>query len=241
MLLNETRTLTTSVSQQQQQQSKMNPSFKRSRDQAAMRIRSRYLHRLGVCDSSSASSSASLDDSFSVTSTDLSIGSPERKHMRRRSRSNEIEFLSLKGSEPSVPSKSNHKAKSPSVSFEDFVVVHPIPNIDAYTEEMKSAIWTNSEQMEQEVMRNYLEFASEGMNWQDTLEEEDFFEYNNELIHPVHILNRHCSLQQNFLLGMRARQACQWMLLFDNEHTHEASFMASYYTFTSMIQTIGVL
>ena len=95
------------------------------------------------------------------------------------------------------------------VSFENFVVVHRIPNLDAYSEDMKNAIWTSSEEMETEVMRNCLEFASEGMNWQDTLEEDMFLEYNNELVHPVHIMNRHCSLQQNFLMGMRARQTSQ--------------------------------
>lgn len=229
MLLKEQRLTTSPSISQPQNQTKMtsnNNNSNRNRDQAAMRIRSRYLHRLGVGSDScntSISSSVSSCDSFSVASTvDTTIsGSPKRKHVRRRSRPDEIEFQPLKGCQEASKSRrrpENSKkmpihrknSKSTSVSFENFVVVHPIPNLDAYSEEMKRQIWTNSQEMESEVMRNYLEFVSEGMNWQDTLEEEDFFEYNNELVHPVHILNRHCSLQQNFLMGMvRARQACQ--------------------------------
>lgn len=194
-----------------------------------MRIRSRYLHRLGVVDLSTGtvSSSSASCDSFSVgTTTSLetlqSKGSPKRKHARRRSRPDEIQFQPLKGCDgedenqssssfhPSRKPRSQSESSTPtSVSFENFVVVHPIPNRDAYSEDMKEAIWTNPEEMQDQMMRNYAEFASEGMMWQNTLEEEDFFVYNNELVHPVHIMNRHCSLQQDFLTQMRARQACQ--------------------------------
>ncbi|CAJ1938691.1 unnamed protein product [Cylindrotheca closterium] len=222
MLLNETRPTMATLSSPSRPRMM---SFKRSNDQASRRIRSRYLHKLGVVDSSSSGSgSMSCDDEFSVETTASmdtlqTKGSPERKHVRRTSRPDEIQFEALKGSDGedendlSGPhmlrtlSLASETSTSSSVSFEQYVVVHPIPNLDAYSEDMKQAIWTNQEEAEIEVMRNYLEFASEGMQWQNTLEEEDFFEYNNELVHPVHIMNRHCSLKQNFLMGMSARRA----------------------------------
>ncbi|CAJ1938689.1 unnamed protein product [Cylindrotheca closterium] len=228
MLLNKTAGPTTVTESSPAPRTRL-MSFKRSNDQASKRIRSRYLHKLGVVDSSSSTSADSTsfsDETCSIgttiDTTQSSKGSPKQRQLRRLGgRPVEIQFQPLKGSDGedenhgpsafaplqrqrSLSLSENSTSTATSVSFDNYVVVHPIPSRNAYSEDMKQAIWTNAKEEEESMQRNYLEFASEGMIWQNTLEEEDFFVYNNELVHPVHIMSQHCSVNASFLMGMSA-------------------------------------
>ena len=91
------------------------------------------------------------------------------------------------------------------MSFESSVSVVTIPNKESYSERTKSSIWTQSWELEELAARNILEFQSEGWDYRKAIEEQDFVLYQDQLIHPVHVM-RQCNLQRQFMMIMSGQR-----------------------------------
>lgn len=95
--------------------------------------------------------------------------------------------------------------KGRSVSFDDSVAIRLIPSLSHLSMDIRKEIWGSKEEMRFNVQRNAAEFAFEGWNWQQVVEDHDMIRgRNGELIHPAHMLHiRALTVQQKFL-AMRA-------------------------------------
>ena len=166
----------------------------------SMRIRSRYLRRLGVVSDSPTTRTPKRTNirrrpSWSSTSTTESL----------RDDSDLSDDLSSMGTIQSPPSHGVDKKKS-SVQFENTIIVHQIPSCREYSDRLKQLLYIQPLEMQQMAERNYIEFLSEGWNWQQVLEEDQFFHHQDELIHPVH--HPGCfNLQSQFCMILKAQQA----------------------------------
>ena len=79
--------------------------------------------------------------------------------------------------------------KSTKIAFQDEVEVLPIPTRYEYSERIKSRIWSNRHELQENAERNALEFASEGWDWKKVKEDDHMFicSQSGELVHPVHL------------------------------------------------------
>lgn len=73
--------------------------------------------------------------------------------------------------------------------FNEEVQVCLIPKKEEYSSRIRSHLWTNAEELAINAHRNSVEFASEGWDWRNVMEDENMYRClsTNELIHPVHI------------------------------------------------------
>jgi hypothetical protein len=158
------------------------------------RIRSRYLHRLGL------------------TKPKVATMVPPANIYSRKQHT--IEVLkndrgkcddSINVNSPPLHRASSPVHAKPTVSFLSSVVVHTIPNRKEYSKRVKKTIWMQPNELEESAIRNGIEFAAEGRDWRLATEEQDFICYQNELVHPVHV-TRQCTVQRQFLMIMSAQQ-----------------------------------
>ena len=154
------------------------------------RIRCRYLHRLGVGSPKIAPTTTSLDP-LKINKGNASVEVLKKDHGQSD------ESLSLRS--PPL------HAKASSVSFETSVKVHSIPSRKDYSNRVKKSLWMQPRELEESAARNYFEFQSEGWDWRRATEEQDFVRYENQLVHPAHVM-RQCNLQRQFLMIMSAQQ-----------------------------------
>lgn len=75
------------------------------------------------------------------------------------------------------------------VILDSEVTVMPIPMRSEYSDRVKKRIWTSASELYQNAVRNTVEFASEGWNWRNVIEDECMLHNSasGELIHPVHL------------------------------------------------------
>jgi len=152
-------------------------------------IRSRLLHRLGFAHKKPRDGPAS--NSF------------ERSPVIRKDRTNafqdvlkddygkhdnllEAKSNSSMRSLSTSPGGLNRSRSSRSVSFDASVQVHLIPSHSDYSERVRPTLWPSGKEMQQDVVRNCVEFAAEGWDW--TQCNEKMILYRGEPIHPVHFV-----------------------------------------------------
>lgn len=75
------------------------------------------------------------------------------------------------------------------VHFNDHVQVALIPTRQEYSSRIRRFLWDTPVHMQQQIVRNTLEFTADGWDWQTSLEETEhyFNPHSNEYIHPVHL------------------------------------------------------
>eukprot|EP00978_Attheya_sp_CCMP212_P006523 scaffold15048_cov55-Attheya_sp.AAC.1 len=107
-------------------------------------------------------------------------------------------------SSPSSQQQGNRRT----VSFEESVSVLAIPKHDAYSDRIKSSLWTPKYERQANESRNAIEFASENWDWRRVAEDQDMLICieTGELIHPVHYI-RYVESQRFSALQHRQRDA----------------------------------
>jgi hypothetical protein len=181
-----------------------------------MQIRSRLLNRLGIYDSgASSNSSSSAPQPMTAAqqrrvriSRGMGVGytmftSPPDGSATRSPLGNVMPFTEeLKTSESSKSprnsppqSKSNTKkddasnnaSKTTRIAFQEEVEVMTIPTRHEYSDRIKSRIWSNRHELQENAERNAVEFASEGWNWRTVTEDEGMYicSASGELVHPA--------------------------------------------------------
>lgn len=66
-------------------------------------------------------------------------------------------------------------SKSTRIMFQDEVEVMPIPTRHEYSDRIKSRIWSNRHELQENAERNAVEFATEGWNWRTVTEDEGMY------------------------------------------------------------------
>jgi hypothetical protein len=84
-----------------------------------------------------------------------------------------------------LPTQPN--TKSTKIVFQEDVEVMSIPTRHEYSDRIKSRIWSNRYELQENAERNAVEFASEGWNWRNVTEDEGMYICSNsgELVHPA--------------------------------------------------------
>jgi hypothetical protein len=85
---------------------------------------------------------------------------------------------------------SQSKCRS-SVTMHTRVSVIPIPARDEYSPRVRESLWCSFTEMSRNITRNSIEFASEGWDWRNVMEDEEMLvhDVSGELIHPIHVQN----------------------------------------------------
>ncbi len=75
------------------------------------------------------------------------------------------------------------------LKFKEQVDVCLIPKKEEYSKRIRCHMWHSPEEMALNAHRNTIEFAAEGWDWRNVMEDENMYRClaTNELIHPVHI------------------------------------------------------
>lgn len=81
---------------------------------------------------------------------------------------------------------SSRPEKKTTVGFSSQVEVVPIPSYADYDQVVRQRLWSNRLERTRMAERNLLEFAAEGWDWRNVVEDGDMIRLGDQIIHPVH-------------------------------------------------------
>jgi hypothetical protein len=87
-----------------------------------------------------------------------------------------------------LPAMKKHRRVKSAITFNNSVRVLPIPHHEAYSDRLRSRMWSDRYEIMSNVRRNTIEFAAEGWDWRNVFEDEmlHLCPKTGELVHPVH-------------------------------------------------------
>ncbi|GAX21839.1 hypothetical protein FisN_30Hh039 [Fistulifera solaris] len=93
--------------------------------------------------------------------------------------------------EPTCSDETRHspkRRKRHSLQFNESVTVMAIPMRNEYSRQVRSKLWSNRLELQQNAARNVVEFAAEGWNWRTVVEDERMYvcAFSGQRIHPCH-------------------------------------------------------
>lgn len=159
-------------------------------------IRSRLLNKLGIHDSANVSTQPmtaaqqrrvrilrGMGVGYTMVKSPPD-GSATRSQVEGVVRSKEP----LKSDSSSVKELAGKKTK---IAFQDEVEVLPIPTRHEYSDRIKSRIWSNRYELQENAERNAVEFAAEGWDWKKAFSDEEMYicSATGELVHPAWVGN----------------------------------------------------
>jgi hypothetical protein len=177
------------------QSSRRRKSSSSSSSRTQQQVRNQYLHKLGI------QNKKNIDLSNARTKTIKTLSESRfQESLKGDHRSEWIESRDAPSKSPALfegksPSSvmvdiapQTQKKKGRRISFEDSVVVCPIPRRDAYSRRIQSQMWSSAIDIYDNANRNVAEFAAENWDWRQVAEEDSFFICmdTGEKIHPVH-------------------------------------------------------
>lgn len=91
-------------------------------------------------------------------------------------------------SRSSTSSSSKKGGRRRGLTFNDQVTVVPIPKREEYSKRIRDRLWVNAKDLQSQVARNTVEFASEGWEWRNAFMDEEMYvcALTGEKVHPVH-------------------------------------------------------
>jgi hypothetical protein len=98
-----------------------------------------------------------------------------------------VDYDVMEEKEEVVEVHNNKTKKTTRIAFQDEVDVLPIPTRHEYSDRIKSRIWSNRHELQENAQRNAVEFAAEGWNWETVTEDEGMYVClaSGELVHPA--------------------------------------------------------
>lgn len=155
---------------------------------SAMSIRSKLMNRLGISskiDELNRLPQSTKDPTSVVTNGNLCSFDESLKADYGKT---DINIITNKINTPVSGINSYNNKKKNIVCFNTSVKVYPIPKHNAYSKRIKYELWTHPMELQQNVARNSLEFASENWDWKQVANDNDMIIYNGERIHPIHFI-----------------------------------------------------
>jgi len=159
---------------------------------SSKQIRTRLLLNLGISTNSSASAAPCPSENISRRSS-LPSGTAFVEPLKYNrlfddadeSSSPTSSFTDITAGGPRI--KKCRKTKS-AISFDQLVRVLPIPHHEAYSDRIRNRVWSDRFEIMSNVRRNTIEFAAEGWDWRNVVEDEMLRHCptTGERVHPVH-------------------------------------------------------
>ena len=170
-----------------------------NRGKDSQEIRSRLLHRLGIYDAPSSPQPMTAAQHRRVRILrGMGVGytmfkSPPDGSATRMPLDGAVPFQEKLKNDDETTSTGNAggssgvKQKATRIAFQDEVEVMPIPTRHEYSERIRSRIWSNRHELQENAERNAVEFASEGWNSDNVIEDEGMYicSASGELVHPA--------------------------------------------------------
>lgn len=145
----------------------------------------------------------------------IAVSAPSCKAIRRGSDSSMASTVSISSCSSASSSSSLSDTSSSRITFDETVMVFPVPAIDDTPDDVWQQTWKPRQEVRAHKKRSKKEYAWDGYDWENATEEEDMIRdpETGLLEHPVHYESTHFSLAANnsrgpifaFRLGMVSR------------------------------------
>lgn len=169
------------------------------------RIRSRLFHNLGIDPKESIRRSTLITDYHAVHTK--TVSAPYRQPLR--------DSIGSPGRTPTLfniltacfdnPEQQNFQSHGKErsrriVHFDDSVLVVPIPSRHMYSNRIKEAFWTDGDELRNIADKNSYEYATEGWDWKNVLEDDDMYTdmATGEKIHPCWVEHGDTNWKQRY-------------------------------------------
>lgn len=168
---------------------KQNSRRSKGTPRSSQKIRNKFFQTIGICSNHTTQHASVAVAERSVRdlrymprfSEQLQYNRDEERLQREQRRSYDAKLLSN-----TVPSTATQKKR---VNFQESVVVAPIPMRSEYSGRIRSKLWSDDVEINENVDRNRVEFTAESRDWRRVCLEDDMYicGITGELIHPIHL------------------------------------------------------